>query len=90
MKSMQQQLVEVVREIVSDESRACDSETGFCRFCSALLESEKAAEVEPHRDNCPWYRARALVEIWDELPKHQLKPEAARHSKVRRHHLRAA
>jgi hypothetical protein len=85
MKSTHENFLHVIGELVSDESKACDSETGFCRFCFALIESGTPEQVERHRPSCLWYRARLLARTTAVRRSRSRAPKTA----LRRHHRRA-
>ena len=59
--TLDQQLLESVRALVSDDELAVDYESGLCRFCDAVVESFDEESIEGHRNDCPWARVRTLV-----------------------------
>ncbi len=50
-----------IRALVQREDLACDTESGLCRFCGALVQSSRPEEIEAHADSCPWHRARVVA-----------------------------
>jgi len=61
MQPTRKELLSTMKELVRDDARACDFESGFCRFCLALVESADPEELEAHQPYCPWSQARTLL-----------------------------
>ena len=59
--ALDQQLLKSVRALVADDDRAVDFESGLCRFCDAVVESNDEEAIEGHTPSCPWSRVRSLV-----------------------------
>ncbi len=60
MQSMTE-LKSCIRSLVQRNDLACDTESGHCRFCGAVVESNHPKEIEPHNADCPWQRARIVA-----------------------------
>lgn len=60
MQSMTE-LKSCIRSLVQRNDLACDTESGLCRFCGAVVESSRPEEIEPHNADCPWQRARIVA-----------------------------
>jgi len=50
----EQEVMEMVVKLVSDDTRAVDFEMGLCRFCNARVETWDPHDLEKHRPDCPW------------------------------------
>ena len=59
--SIPAELGEAIADLVRDPLRACDAETGLCRFCLARVEDNNPKRIEPHSASCPWAKVRRLL-----------------------------
>lgn len=53
-----QEVLDMVVRLVSDDTRAVDFEMGLCRFCNARVEAAEPEDLERHRPDCPWEGVR--------------------------------
>lgn len=54
-------LEQLVKDLVADEHKAADAESGLCRFCQARIEAFHEGELEGHLPLCPWYQVRSAL-----------------------------
>ncbi len=56
-----QKVLDLVTALVADDQKAVDFEMGLCRFCSARIEASDPADLENHREDCPWQGVRKVL-----------------------------
>jgi len=62
------ELGQAIADLVRDPLRACDLETGLCRFCLARVEDNNPERIEPHSASCPWAKVRRLLRrAWETM-----------------------
>jgi len=52
-------LEKLVRNLVANDQKAADWESGMCRFCHARIEAFEDQNLEGHRPHCPWHQVRS-------------------------------